>query len=223
MGGSCVAFIILNVSSRIVSPVIRSSTTSTIISLNSTLLLPPPTTSLTTAILLLNANSINIHPLNAYDILSFQKDKYPCEAAADDESGGKSRTSQAILEPPAKAEPACVRELFVTPFEEEERERGVLRRKLAEAGSIKHLGPCISDRCNLLGENDTYQSRHVYPELCSKIQVPSNSTRFPSLVYYTKYLQNRRRLSHSFNPSMFSKANKDSLRRPATEKHFRRA
>lgn len=73
---SC-AFIIFRVSSNIVSPVCRSSITSTIRSDGGTCL---RFGSRTRAIRRRRASSTSIHPRKAYEMLSFQNDKYPYES-----------------------------------------------------------------------------------------------------------------------------------------------
>ena len=67
-------FIIFNASSNSTSPVRVSSITSIMRSASGKRRLPE---SFCMLILPLNANSMTIHPLSAYDMLSFQKERYP--------------------------------------------------------------------------------------------------------------------------------------------------
>ena len=68
-------FIIFNASSNNTSPVCPSSMTSITRSAKGNLLLEE---SFCMLIFPRNANSMTIHPLRAYEMLSFQKDRYPC-------------------------------------------------------------------------------------------------------------------------------------------------
>src|SRR5579859_516093 len=68
-------FIILRASSSSTSPVDRSSMTSISRSANSN---RRRELSFCIAILPRKANSSKIHPLNVYEILSFQNERYPC-------------------------------------------------------------------------------------------------------------------------------------------------
>lgn len=71
--------IIFRASSRMVSPVWRSSITSIRRSASAS---RRRDGSRTTAILLRNANSIRIQPRRAYEILSFQNERYPLQGSA---------------------------------------------------------------------------------------------------------------------------------------------